>query len=289
MTGKIVPLLGSLLVLLVLLPACAGTEEQPPAAAPTAPQATTPPGAAVPATVAAIAAAPDATPQVQGARSTPGTPGGHQAGEALLRDMERVQERLRELAERGPEDRELIQVTEQASDLANELSERYLEMDAERREDALAEMAQTLGYLAQAGQAETTQAQPAGPLAPGQRPGQAESGPATGAQMALTPSPRSPFPGHSQLMEEVRGLRLETREASARRPAREDLLRPLGEIREVLLTIRAQASGMDERDAAQLLGEVAGAMQDVLELVRTIVQQENQAVPGQRGTPGRLP
>jgi hypothetical protein len=240
MRRSVVVLLGLTLVLGGLLAACAPADEQPQAGAPVA----------------------GATPQVEGARATPG-PVPAAAGQ-MPRGMSEFRDRLIQLEAGNPLDSDLVEMSETASGLMAEVDEGLLEMDPATREVVLREMSDISRLM---GRVVHRHAELAGT--------DTQPGVATRPEYAA-PTPEgavSPAVGARQTQVAIQEMRAEIRHMSTGEPAPGEIVGMFGRMSALFETLADQAGTDLAGDVPHMVGEMRDAMDEMGEAVRAYAGQ----------------
>jgi hypothetical protein len=228
-----------MLALGVLVSACAAEEEQLPLGAPPA----------------------DPTPQVEGARATPAAVDAPEVGQ-LLQDLDEFRDGLAQLDAGEPEAQDVVEMTGRGSDLMNEIDQEFAGMDPMTRERVLRDMSEITRLMGRItdSYADRVETHPQPRTAP-------------------LPDYRAPTPegtvtpdlGARQTMVAIREMRMEMDQMAAGEPAPEEMATVFGRMSLLLETMADQAGTELAGDVETMVREMAEAMEDMEEIVRTHV------------------
>jgi len=227
--------------------------------------------------------------QLQGARATAAAVGTRVAGtpgplrvQVTLRDMDQLRQQLAILASNSPTDIQLLAMVQDASGLMFELSQEVPAMTPNQLDQALGKMADITTEMSRVVQTHASQmmgmATP-GTMTPGAMVGTPGAG-GTPTPFATVPATTTPgVVGARQLMAAIQQLDQQEMNLASDQPTYEDITNVLGQMNQLLMSIRSQLRQLSAADLQDLTASMGQAMADLEPVIRTRIRMDVGVVP----------
>ncbi len=200
--------------------------------------------------------------------SIAGTPGPLRV-QVTLRNMDQLREQLKILAGNSPTPVQLLAMVQSASNLMYELSQEISLMTPQQQDQAFGMMSDITKEMSLVVQTRASQV----------------SAPTTPAATAVTPSTMmqgTPMPSMmsvQQMMAAILQLRQQEMKLANDQPTYADIINILGQMHQMLVSIRQQLSTTSTADLESLTASMAQAMADLGPVMRTRIRMDIGSVP----------
>jgi len=218
------------------------------------------------------------TAEVRGVQAT--APAGGTVGPAmaqmLMRDMDQFRDQLRQWSSGTPTVGDLMAMTQRANVLMNDLRQQLPQMTMQEREQALARMSDVLGDMAQVVQTRVRQLSAMG------TPVGTVVAERVMTMTAASPTPvgmATPASVAQQLMAQIDQLRNRMMQLENGKPTYADTVELINRLQGAVMATRQQASQLSDQELEGLTGDLTNATDDMVGVMRTLIQEETGSAP----------